>query len=173
MKWTIWNCPVKLLSYLSTNSRSVQITEMLLILKPWPVCVNVLFRVHENIINFILQAREIEYPQTPDAIPMISKMEYSRDYEVAMRWVLSETFWPKIKLIAGKLSWFWVDLNMTPVYNSRYVFGKTLICRSMEVSTKLARSHQLDCITLEGKFITLGNFILQSGYWVSVMRVQM
>ena len=32
----------------------------------------------------------------------------------------------------------------------RYVFGKTLICRSMEVSTQLARTHNLDCITLEG-----------------------
>nr|CAB3266386.1 structural maintenance of chromosomes protein 3-like [Phallusia mammillata] len=63
-----------------------------------------------------LETREIEYPQTADAIPMISKMQYTENYEVAMR----------------------------------YVFGKTLICRSMEVSTQLARAHQLDCITLEG-----------------------
>ncbi|XP_076824516.1 structural maintenance of chromosomes protein 3-like [Clavelina lepadiformis] len=63
-----------------------------------------------------LESRHIEYPQTADAIPMISKMQFDEEYEVAMR----------------------------------YVFGKTLICRSMEVSTQLARAHQLDCITLEG-----------------------
>ena len=32
----------------------------------------------------------------------------------------------------------------------RYVFGKTLICRNMEVATKFARLHGLDCITLDG-----------------------
>ena len=29
-----------------------------------------------------------------------------------------------------------------------YVFGKTLICRNMEVATSFARKHGLDCITL-------------------------
>lgn len=33
----------------------------------------------------------------------------------------------------------------------KHVFGKTLICRSMEVSTQLARAFTMDCITLEGK----------------------
>ena len=32
----------------------------------------------------------------------------------------------------------------------KHVFGKTLICRSMEVSTQLARAFTMDCITLEG-----------------------
>lgn len=34
----------------------------------------------------------------------------------------------------------------------KHVFGKTLICRSMEVSTQLARAFTMDCITLEGKY---------------------
>jgi len=34
----------------------------------------------------------------------------------------------------------------------KHVFGKTLICRSMEVSTQLARAFTMDCITLEGKW---------------------
>lgn len=34
----------------------------------------------------------------------------------------------------------------------KHVFGKTLICRSMEVSTQLARAFTMDCITLEGMF---------------------
>ncbi|XP_039261631.1 structural maintenance of chromosomes protein 3-like [Styela clava] len=63
-----------------------------------------------------LEVRDVEYPQTSDAIPMISKLQFSDDYGVAIK----------------------------------YVFGKTLICRSMEVSTQLARVHQLDCVTLEG-----------------------
>ncbi|CAG9833392.1 unnamed protein product [Diabrotica balteata] len=32
----------------------------------------------------------------------------------------------------------------------RYLFGKTLICRNMEVATKLARTTGLDCVTLDG-----------------------
>jgi len=67
-----------------------------------------------------LEMRDVQYPQTKDAIPMINKLEYDDDYRVAMR----------------------------------YVFGKTLICRSMEVSTQLARRHQLDCITLEGDVVS-------------------
>nr|XP_018670625.1 structural maintenance of chromosomes protein 3-like isoform X2 [Ciona intestinalis] len=64
-----------------------------------------------------LEVRDVSYPQTADAIPMITKMQYDDvDNEAAMK----------------------------------YVFGKTLICRSMEVSTQLARAHQLDCVTLEG-----------------------
>lgn len=32
----------------------------------------------------------------------------------------------------------------------KFIFGKTLICRSLEVATSLARSSNLDCITLDG-----------------------
>ena len=32
----------------------------------------------------------------------------------------------------------------------KFIFGKTLICRSLEVATTLARSSHLDCITLDG-----------------------
>ena len=34
----------------------------------------------------------------------------------------------------------------------KHVFGKTLICRSMEVGTQMARSENLDCITLDGRW---------------------
>lgn len=30
------------------------------------------------------------------------------------------------------------------------VFGKTLICRNLEVASQLSKSENLDCITLEG-----------------------
>jgi len=32
----------------------------------------------------------------------------------------------------------------------RYIFGRTLICRNLEVATNLARSTGLDCVTLDG-----------------------
>ncbi|CAG9822671.1 unnamed protein product [Phaedon cochleariae] len=43
-------------------------------------------------------------------------------------------------------------LQYDPKYNKamRYLFGKTLICRNMEVATKLARTTGLDCVTLDG-----------------------
>lgn len=37
----------------------------------------------------------------------------------------------------------------------KHVFGKTLICRSMEVSTQLARAFTMDCITLEGRLMVM------------------
>ena len=44
-------------------------------------------------------------------------------------------------------------LNYEPRYDKamQHVFGKTLICRSMEVATQIARTQNLDCITLDGK----------------------
>lgn len=43
-------------------------------------------------------------------------------------------------------------LNYKPDYDKalRYVFGKTLICRNLEVATNLAKTTGLDCVTLEG-----------------------
>lgn len=43
-------------------------------------------------------------------------------------------------------------LNYEEKYDKalRYIFGKTLICRNLEVATRLARTTQLDCVTLEG-----------------------
>uniref|UniRef100_A0A8C5R348 Structural maintenance of chromosomes protein n=1 Tax=Leptobrachium leishanense TaxID=445787 RepID=A0A8C5R348_9ANUR len=63
-----------------------------------------------------LDVRDTAYPETNDAIPMISKLRYNQRFDKAFK----------------------------------HVFGKTLICRSMEVSTQLARAFTMDCITLEG-----------------------
>jgi len=43
-------------------------------------------------------------------------------------------------------------LTYEPRYDRamKHVFSKTLICRSMEVATQLARTQNLDCITLDG-----------------------
>ena len=32
-----------------------------------------------------------------------------------------------------------------------HVFGKTLICRSMEIASQFSRTQNLDCVTLEGR----------------------
>ncbi|GAB6024529.1 hypothetical protein CHUAL_009682 [Chamberlinius hualienensis] len=63
-----------------------------------------------------IQVRDTSYPQTNDAIPMISKLNFEPKYGKAMV----------------------------------YIFGKTLICRNLEVATQLARTTNLDCITLDG-----------------------
>ena len=34
----------------------------------------------------------------------------------------------------------------------QHVFGKTLICRDIDVAAKYAKSENLDCITMEGMF---------------------
>ena len=33
------------------------------------------------------------------------------------------------------------------------VFGKTLICRNMEVASQFSKSENLDCITLDGMYV--------------------
>jgi structural maintenance of chromosome 3 (chondroitin sulfate proteoglycan 6) len=63
-----------------------------------------------------LHVRVIDYPQTKDAIAMVSKLDYEDKYDKALR----------------------------------YIFGRTLICRNLEVATQLARTTGLDCVTLDG-----------------------
>lgn len=48
----------------------------------------------------------------------------------------------------------------------RYLFGKTLICRNLDVATKLARTTGLDCVTLEGDQVS-SKGSLTGGYFNS------
>lgn len=57
-----------------------------------------------------------KYPDSKDAIPMVSKLAYDDKYDKALR----------------------------------YIFGRTLICRNLEVATKMAQEYHLDCVTLDG-----------------------
>ncbi|XP_078499887.1 structural maintenance of chromosomes protein 3 [Lissotriton helveticus] len=77
-----------------------------------------------------LDVRDTAYPETNDAIPMISKLRYNSRFDKAFK----------------------------------HVFGKTLICRSMEVSTQLARAFNMDCITLEGDQVS-SRGALTGGYY--------
>lgn len=63
-----------------------------------------------------LYSKDIQYPDTADAIPMINRLQYEPKIEITMK----------------------------------FIFGKVLICRSLEVATQLARGTSLDCITLDG-----------------------
>ncbi|GLH09602.1 hypothetical protein R5R35_002746 [Gryllus longicercus] len=63
-----------------------------------------------------LHVKDQNYPETNDAIPMVTKLNYEAKYDKALR----------------------------------YIFGKTLICRNLEVATNLAKTSGLDCVTLEG-----------------------
>ncbi|XP_044737873.1 structural maintenance of chromosomes protein 3 [Chrysoperla carnea] len=48
----------------------------------------------------------------------------------------------------------------------RYIFGKTLICRNLEIATSLARTTELDCVTLEGDQVSAKGS-LTGGYFNS------
>ena len=57
----------------------------------------------------------------------------------------------------------------------KHIFSKTLICRSMEVATQLSRSHNLDCITLDGlsslSFLTLTSDVTHVRLcWLQVIK---
>ncbi|VEN62701.1 unnamed protein product [Callosobruchus maculatus] len=85
-------------------------------------------------VNFFslnrLDVREQKYPQSADAVPIITQLRYEEKCDKAMR----------------------------------FVFGKTMICRNMEVATKLAKTAGLDCVTLEGdKAESKG--VLTGGYY--------
>lgn len=55
----------------------------------------------------------------------------------------------------------------------RYLFGKTLICRNMEVATKLARTSGLDCITLEGDQVSSRGSLTGGFFNASNSRLEM
>ncbi|KAJ8921587.1 hypothetical protein NQ315_010492 [Exocentrus adspersus] len=59
-------------------------------------------------------------------------------------------------------------LNYDPKYDKamRYLFGKTLICRNLDVATKLARTTGLDCVTLDGDQVS-SKGSLTGGYFNS------
>ena len=44
-------------------------------------------------------------------------------------------------------------LEYNPIFKAAMetIFGKTLICRSLEIASQYARGEHMDCITLDGK----------------------
>jgi len=56
------------------------------------------------------------YPDSKDAIPMVSKLDYDDQCEKVLK----------------------------------YIFGRTLICRNLEIATKMSQEYHLDCVTLDG-----------------------
>ncbi|XP_023021043.1 structural maintenance of chromosomes 3 [Leptinotarsa decemlineata] len=55
----------------------------------------------------------------------------------------------------------------------RYLFGKTLICRNMEVATKLARNTGLDCVTLDGDQVSSKGSLTGGYFNASRSRLEM
>lgn len=50
----------------------------------------------------------------------------------------------------------------------KHVFGKTLICRNMETGTQIARTQNLDCVTLDGMY--LNSVSVLDHYLISTVR---
>merc|ERR550532_2913759 len=57
-----------------------------------------------------------KYPDSKDAIPMVSKLEYDDQCDKVLR----------------------------------YIFGRTLISRNLEIATKMSQEYHFDCVTLDG-----------------------
>ena len=84
-----------------------------------------------------LNVRETDYPQTEDALPMVTKLQYSERFDKAMR----------------------------------YIFGKTMICRNLEVASVLARTTGLDCVTLDGDQVSSkGSNLLNLAHLSSIIN---
>ncbi|XP_025423597.1 structural maintenance of chromosomes protein 3-like [Sipha flava] len=77
-----------------------------------------------------LTVRDIRYPQSRDAIPMVSKLKYEPHLDKAMR----------------------------------FIFGKTLICRNLEIATTISKQSMLDCITIDGDQVSSSG-TLTGGYF--------
>ncbi|XP_070540446.1 structural maintenance of chromosomes protein 3-like [Ptychodera flava] len=94
-------------------------------------------------VNFMplnkLNIRDTFYPESPDALPMISKLEYDGTFDMAFK----------------------------------HVFGKTLVCRSMEVSSQFARTQGLDCVTLEGDQVSRRGALTGGYYDTRKSRIEM
>lgn len=37
----------------------------------------------------------------------------------------------------------------------RFIFGKTLICRNLEIATTISKQSMLDCITIDGDQVSI------------------
>ncbi|KAF2893300.1 hypothetical protein ILUMI_12856 [Ignelater luminosus] len=55
----------------------------------------------------------------------------------------------------------------------RYLFGKTLICRNLDVATKLARTTGLDCVTLDGDQVSSKGSLTGGYFNTSRSRLEM
>ena len=67
-------------------------------------------------IHFRLHSINPKYPDSKDAIPMVSKLEYDDQCDKVLR----------------------------------YIFGRTLISRNLEIATKMSQEYHFDCVTLDG-----------------------
>lgn len=63
-----------------------------------------------------LQPKEMRFPDSQDAVPLVSKLEYAPEFSKAFT----------------------------------QVFGRTLVCRNLDVAGQMSKQYDLDCITLDG-----------------------
>ncbi|PIK59377.1 putative structural maintenance of chromosomes protein 3 isoform X3 [Apostichopus japonicus] len=86
-----------------------------------------------------LEVRDQRYPESPDALPMVSNLQYEKKFDKVFK----------------------------------HVFGKTLICRSIEVATQFSRTQDLDCVTLEGDQVSRRGAITGGYYDTRKSRLEL
>jgi structural maintenance of chromosome 3 (chondroitin sulfate proteoglycan 6) len=77
------------------------------------------------------------YPKSSDAFAMIDKLQFDPRFRKAMLQVSRHTqyrapLWQYLKLVYPQ------------------VFGKTMVCRNIDVATQIARQHNFNTITMDG-----------------------
>ncbi|XP_071792675.1 structural maintenance of chromosomes protein 3-like [Asterias amurensis] len=86
-----------------------------------------------------LENRETQYPESPDALPMLHNLQFDEKFKAILN----------------------------------HVFGKTLICRSIEVATQFSRTQNLDCVTLEGDQVSRRGAITGGYYDTRKSRLEL
>ncbi|XP_072027015.1 structural maintenance of chromosomes protein 3-like isoform X1 [Amphiura filiformis] len=86
-----------------------------------------------------LEVRPTHYPESPDALPMVSNLTFDKRFDFVFE----------------------------------HVFGKTLICRSMEVAAQFSRTQNLDCVTLEGDQVSRKGAITGGYYDTRKSRLEL
>lgn len=48
----------------------------------------------------------------------------------------------------------------------RFIFGKTLICRNLEIATTISKQSMLDCITIDGDQVKTNDYFKNYYYYL-------
>lgn len=107
-----------------------------------------------------IQVRETPYPQTNVRVFIVIDVNViEMTFSTERKSIGDECFPGLLQDAIPMIS----KLHFEPKYEKamQYIFGKTLICRNLEVATQLARTTNLDCITLDGMFKIFVNFWLR------------
>ncbi|GJW53869.1 structural maintenance of chromosomes protein 3 [Tanacetum coccineum] len=93
-----------------------------------------------------VKAPHVTYPRSSDVIPLLKKLKYSSNYEQAFG--QKPDLRTSIDVLPSSLQYIRGQPHLCCLHGE--VFARTVICRDLDVATRVARTDGLDCITVEG-----------------------